>query len=241
MITLSGFIRPSDPINSSDLALGISSAIAKTVTVIVTPTDIQVTGATLVSGDQTNVQTAITAYFYAYMQYGAPISDNPTMSSTQHDRGITESVAYQGDLNAYNLAMTNINTSKTANRTYINGVAQNGTALTGDLVEWIVTLTTASGVVTDYVTTEGATRTSGGTSLCSSIFPDSIQTNFIDSTGVYAQGSPTVTSNKTISIPFTKQAFNGVTVVGINVLGSAAMGTIPNGVTVKLRLVGIAA
>jgi hypothetical protein len=131
--------------------------------------------------------------------------------------------------------------SKTANRTYINGVSQNGTAQTGDIIEWIVTLSTTSGTVTDYVTTEGATRTSGGTALCSTIYPDSIQTNFIDSSGVYAQGSPTVTSNKTISIPFTKQAFNGVTVVGINVLGSAAMGAIPNGVTVKLRLAGIAA
>lgn len=158
-----------------------------------------------------------------------PMADNITTVPTSHaTRAVDNSI----------LAIAN---SKTANRTYVNGVAQNGTAQTGDLVEWIVTLATTSGTVTDYVTTEGATRTSGGTALCSSIFPDSVQTNFIDSTGVYAQGNPTVTSNKTVSIPFTKQSFNGVTVVGINVLGSAAMAAIPNGVTVKLRLVGIAA
>lgn len=131
--------------------------------------------------------------------------------------------------------------SKTANRTYVNGVAQNGTAQTGDIVEWIVTLTTASGVVTDYVTTQGATRTSGGTALLSTLYPDSIQTNFIDSSGVYAQGSPTVTSNKTISIPFTKQGFNGVTLLSTNILGSVVMNAIPDGVVVKVRLVGIAA
>lgn len=131
--------------------------------------------------------------------------------------------------------------AKTANRTYINGIAQNGTAQTGDIVEWITTLTTSGGTVTDYVTTQGATRTSSGTALLSSIFPDSIQTNFIDSTGVYAQGSPTVTSNKTVSISFTKQSITGVVVLTINVLGAASMATIPDGVTVKTRLVGIAA
>ena len=131
--------------------------------------------------------------------------------------------------------------NKTTNRTYVNGIAQNGTAQTGDLVEWIETCTTAGGSITSYCTTQGATRTSGGTALCSTIFPDSIQTNFIDSTGVYAQGNPSVTSNKTTSIGFTKQGFNGVTILGINALGTASMATIPDGVIVKLRLVGIAA
>lgn len=158
-----------------------------------------------------------------------PMPDNSSMIPTAHAALTVDNTI---------LAVAN---SKTANRTYVNGIAQNGTAQTGDIVEWIVTLTTSSGVVTDYVTTEGVTRTSGGTALCSTIYPDSIQTNFIDSSGVYAQGSPTITSNKTLSIPFTKQAFNGVTVATINVLGTVSMATIPNGVTVKLRLVGIAA
>lgn len=231
--TFTGFTRPSDPINFTDLATQITTALGKTVTVVVTPTDIQVTGASLVTGDSTNIQTVITAYFYNYVQVGVPLSDNPNMSTQRHDYGVSEYALYQ------NIA-AGVNT-KTANRTYVNGVAQNGTAQTGDLVEWIETTTTASGTTTSYVTTEGATRTSGGTALCSTIFPDSIQTNFIDSTGVYAQGSPTVTSNKTVSIPFMKQGFSGVTVATINVLGSVAMNAIPNGVTVKLRLVGIAA
>lgn len=237
MSTLTGFTRPTDPINATDLATGISTAISKTVSVVVTPTDIQVTGTSLISGDQTNVQTAITAYFYAYLQYAAPISDNPTMSGTQHGRGITEAVAYQGDLNAYNLATAVANT-KTANRTYINGTAQNGTAAIGDIVEWIVTGTTSGGNITFYVTSNSL---SGGTAICSTLFPDSISTNFIDSSGVYAQGSPTVTSNKTVVIPFTKQGFSGVTLLSTNILGSVAMNAIPDGVTVKTRIVGIAA
>jgi len=130
---------------------------------------------------------------------------------------------------------------KTAIRYYINGIAQNGTPNTGDVVMWTETVNTLGGSTTSYVTTQGATRTSGGTALCSTIFPDSIQTNFIDSSGVYAQGLPTVTSNKTVAITFTKQGFNGVTVLSINVLGSAAMASIPDGVVVKLQLIGIAA
>jgi len=130
---------------------------------------------------------------------------------------------------------------KTAIRCYINGIAQNGTPVTGDIVMWTETVNTLSGATTSYVTTQGATRTSGGTALCSTIFPDSIQTNFIDSSGVYAQGLPIITSNKTVSIPFTKQGFNGVTILGINALGTASMGTIPDGVVVKLQLIGIAA
>ena len=173
-----------------------------------------------------------------------PMLDDPTKVVTAHS-------AKTGDMNSIAASNTYTDTQmsgmqtnvdkKTANRTYINGVAQNGTAVTGDLVEWIVTLTTASGTVTDYVTTEGATRTSGGTALLSTIFPDSIQTNFIDSTGVYAQGNPTVTSNKTVSIPFTKQGFSGLTLLSQQVIGSVAMNAIPNGVVVKLRLVGVAA
>lgn len=168
-----------------------------------------------------------------FLQTSALSDSNPMLDDTS--RVATSRASHAGDQNSLTVA-----NSKTANRTYVNGVAQNGAPATGDLVEWIATLTTASGVVTDYVTTQGATRTSGGTALLSSIFPDSIQTNFIDSTGVYAQGNPTVTSNKTVSIPFTKQGFNGVTLLSTNILGSVSMGVIPDGVTVKVRLVGIA-
>ena len=138
-------------------------------------------------------------------------------------------------------ALKDLIDKKTSIRYYVNGIAQNGSASTGDVVMWTETVNTAGGTTTSYVTTQGATRTSGGTALCSSIFPDSIQTNFIDSSGVYAQGNPTITSNKTVSIPFTKQGFNGVTILGINALGTASMATIPDGVVVKLQLIGIAA
>jgi len=130
---------------------------------------------------------------------------------------------------------------KTAIRYYVNGISQNGTVQTGDIVMWTETINTAGGTTTSYVTTQGATRTSGGAALCSTIFTDSIQTNFIDSSGVYAQGAPTISSNKTVSIPFTKQAFAGVTILSINALGSVSMGSIPDGVVVKLQLIGIAA
>ena len=130
---------------------------------------------------------------------------------------------------------------KTAIRYYINGIGQNGTPNTGDVVMWTETINTLGGSTTSYVTTQGSTRTSSGTALCSTIFPDSIQTNFIDSSGVYAQGLPVITSNKTIVVPFTKQGFSGVTILGINALGTASMGTIPDGVVVKLQLIGIAA
>jgi len=130
---------------------------------------------------------------------------------------------------------------KTSIRYYVNGIAQNGTALTGDIIDWVETTTTAGGSVVSYMTTQGTTRTSGGTAICSTIFPDSIQTNFIDSSGVYAQGLPVITSGKTVTIPFTKQSFAGLTVLGLNVLGSASMATIPDGVTVKIEVVGIAA
>lgn len=123
-------------------------------------------------------------------------------------------------------------------RTYVNGSAQNGTPVTGDIVEWIQSTTTTSGIATFNLTTDG---TSTGPAICTTIFPDSIQTNFIDSSGVYAPGLAVITSNKSVGIPFTKQGFSGVTLIGINVLGSVTMGAIPNGVTVKVMLVGIAA
>lgn len=158
------------------------------------------------------------------------------MSGTQHGRSVTESVVYAGDLATYNAAVANSGTTKTANRTFINGVSQNGTPNTGDIVEWIVTGTTSGGSITFYVTSNSL---SGGTAICSTLFPDSISTNFIDSTGVYAQGSPTITSNKTVGVPFTKQGFSGVTLLSTNLLGSVAMNAIPDGVTVKTRIVGI--
>lgn len=235
MLTLTGFTRPADPVWGDQLATMISTALGKTVTCLVTAGDIQVTGNSLLSGDMAVIQAAMSAYVYVPPNLGnVMVGDSDATLSANSDTHISTEKALKTYIDG------RVGT-KTTIRYYLNGVAQNGTAATGDIVEWIETVTTASGVTTSYITTEGTTRTSGGTALLSTLFPDSIQTNFIDSTGVYAQGVPTVTSNKTVSIPFTKQGFNGVTVVTINVLGSVAMNAIPNGVTVKLRLVGIAA
>lgn len=238
MTLLTGFTRPIDAIVQSALEAKILADTGFVVSALINPTSIDVTGSSITSSNMAAIQTSINTYVYSNpngdptkldvtsISNSVPMVDDPNKIITTHS-------AYMGD--------AAILAARTANRTYINGIAQNGTALTGDIIEWIETQNTVSGGVTLYVTTQGATRTSSGTALCSTIFPDSVQTNFIDSTGVYAQGTPTVTSNKTVSIPFTKQAFSGVTVVGINVVGSASMAAIPNAVVVKTRLVGIAA
>lgn len=230
--------RPvSDPISVDELMRKILADTGLTVTAVVSPSDISLSG-TISEANRTALQASISNYVYLGPDYGNLVSTsvNTDMSANRVNVLTTERAVYGGDT-----AVAAIANSKTTNRTYINGVAKNGTAVTGDVVEWIVTLITSGGVVTDYVTTQGATRTSGGTALLSTLFPDSIQTNFIDSSGVYAQGNPTVTSNKTVSIPFTKQGFTGVTLLSTNILGSVAMSAIPDGVTVKVRLVGVAA
>lgn len=212
MPTLTNLSRPVDAIVQSQLEAKILADTGFIVSALINPTGIDVTGASISSANMSAIQTSINNYTYV----------DPLLSPT-----------YEAMLLATN--------SKTAVRYYLNGIAQNGTARTGDIVEWIETQSTTGGGVTLYLTTEGAARTSGGMALCTTIFPDSIQTNFIDSTGVYAQGSPTVASNKTVTIPFTKQSFSGVSVVGINVVGSASMAVIPNSVAIKCRVVGIAA
>lgn len=246
MAVLTGFTRPvqgdtnGNPIVAEDLRAWVALNTGLTITYVeIHPTSIDVTG-TVVSGNTAVIQAAINSYVYAQL-ITSPFALVANMSNTypmvdDSSKFVTEHAALAADTAVLSVANT-----KTANRTYVNGIAQNGTANTGDIVEWIVTLTTAGGTITDYVTTQGTTRTSSGTALLSTLFPDSVQTNFIDSTGVYAQGNPTITSNKTVSVPFAKQGFNGVTVLSINVLGSVAMNTIPDGVTVKVRLVGIAA
>lgn len=240
MATLTGFTRPvqgdvsGNPVVSEDLRSWIASHTSLTITgVVINPSTIDVTG-TIVSGDTSNIQTAINTYVYpiptmpyipsAYLSNVNPMLDDNSKVVTSHAALTSDNAV---------LAVAN---TKTANRTYINGVSQNGSALTGDIIEWIVTGTTSGGNLTFYVTSD---TTSGGTPICSTLFPDSISTNFIDSSGVYAQGSPTITSNKTVGIPFTKQGFSGVTLLSTNLLGSVAMNAIPDGVTVKTRIVGI--
>lgn len=117
-------------------------------------------------------------------------------------------------------------------KTYING------SLKDHILDWTDSVTTSSGQAVFYVTSD---RTNSGSAMATDLYPDSIQVNYIDPTGVYATGIPVISSDKkSITIPITKQSFTGVTVLGINVLGSASQAAIPNGVVVKMQVIGSA-
>lgn len=214
MSTLTGFTRPSDPINTVDIAAAISTAIGKTVNCVVTPTDVQVTGSTLVSGDTSAVQVAITAYFYAYLQYGAPISDNPTMSGTQHSRGVTEAVAYAGDLATYNL---------TRRKSYVSGV------LKPDSFIYASKAVTAggSGLVTFWITDDG---TSGGNAVFTNVYADSMSVGGYGASGQYQASGLTVAGDRK-SITATISQITTVLVLTFN--ASAA-----NGIECRLYVMG---
>lgn len=174
MATLSGFIRPTDPINAVDMAAAISAAIGKTVTVEVSATDILVTGS-ISGGDTASIQTAMTAYQYAYLQYGAPISDIFPMTSGRHDRGVTEAVAYSGDV-------------ATRRKNYVSGVLKNDSFLYSSKAT-----TNGSGVVTFYLTDDG---TSSGNAVFNNVYADSISVAVYGSSANYQPYSPTVSGDK---------------------------------------------
>lgn len=206
MATLTGFTRPSDPINANDLGTAISTALGKTVTVVVTPTDLQVTGGTLVSGDQTATQASITTYFYAYLQYGAPISDNPTMVSSQHGRGVTESVVYQGDLATYNAATGLIGKLQTS-----AGVVYNAWAYPFNAV------TNGSGIATVYLTSDG---TITGTPAFTTIYNQSATPVPVGASSNYQVASATI-SGFTMTITVNQL---GSVILGLVNVTSAASG-----------------
>lgn len=156
MPTQSGFARPTDPINAVDMATQISTAIGKTVTCEITPTDVLVTGATISGGDTSAIQIAMTAYFYSFFQYGAPLVDNPDMSSSRHDKGITEHAAYMAD---------------SAVASIPNKVHSGSTIDTGAWPILRKATTNGSGVATIYLTTDG---TSGTAAAFATIYEDGI-------------------------------------------------------------------
>lgn len=215
MTTLTGFTRPSDPINADDMAMAISVAISKTVSVVVTAADVQVTGTTLVSGDMAAVQVAITAYFYAYLQYGAPISDTPGMSPSQHGRGVTESVAYAGDLAAYTLAQR---------KAYVSG------SLKADSFIYASKSSVAggSGVVTFYITSDG---TSSGTPVFNNVYADSILVVPFGSAGQYQAYGPVVAGDKKSITATVAQATNVLGLLTFNAIAA-------NGIDCRLYVLG---
>lgn len=174
MATLSGFTRPTDPINAVDMAAAISTAIGKTVTVEVSPTDVLVTGS-ISGGDTTSIQAAMTAYQYAYLQYGAPISDIFPMTSGRRDRGVTEAVAYSGDI-------------ATRRKNYVSGVLKNDSFLYTSKAT-----TNGSGLVTFYITDDG---TSAGSAVFTNVYADSISVAVYGSSANYQPYSPTVSGDK---------------------------------------------
>lgn len=162
----------------------ISTAIGKTVTVVVTPTDVQVTGATVSESDRTAIQAAMTAYIFPFLQYGAPISDNPDMSGDRHDRGVTEHAAYVSDLVAYNAA----------NRAQGSG----STVTTGAWPILRKATTNSSGVATIYLTTDGTSGTSAAFS--STVLEDGIQATPVGAANYNATSLTVSGDKKTLTV-----------------------------------------
>jgi hypothetical protein len=72
MATLTGFTRPSDPINGDQLSGQVSAAVGKTLDVQVDTTTATATG-TITEADRSAIQAAINAYIYLPPSVGSPV------------------------------------------------------------------------------------------------------------------------------------------------------------------------
>lgn len=215
MPTLSGFTRPSDPINAIDMGVAISTAIGKTVTCIITSTDVEVSGVSISGADTSAIQIAMTAYQYAYLQYGAVISDITDMSTARHDRAVTERVAYLGDLGAYNLGKR---------KNWISGALKENSFIYASKA-----LTAGgAGAVTFYLTDDG---TSSGNAVFSNVYPDSILVVPLGASGNYQAFSPVVAGDKKSITASVSQATN---VLGLLTFNASAA----NGIDCRLYVIG---
>lgn len=209
--TFSGFVRPSDPLVSSDLATKISADIGKTVSVIVTPTDVQVTGNTLVSGDATAIQASLSGYFYGGLEYGVGLyADADTgMTANSNSRVATQKAVSDG--------------LKVVNRkAWVSGSLKTGSFI------YASKATTTSGVVTFYLTDDG---TSTGNAVFSTIYPDTIAVVVYGSAANYQPFGPVVAGdNKSITM-----SVNQVTSV---LLGVIQLVSAANGVDCRLYVMG---
>lgn len=206
MSLLSGFTRPSDPINATDLAALISTALGKMVSAEITSSDILVNGDTLNAQDQTAVQTAINNYYFGYLQYGAPISDVTDMSTGRHDRGITERVAYQGDLATYNAAV-----AIAQRKAWVSGVLKPNSFI------YYSKSTTSNGNVVFYLTDDG---TSNGNPVFNNVYADSVTISPYGASAIY-QISGIVVSNDKKSITATVNQVNSVVLGLVQIVSSA--------------------
>lgn len=127
---------------------------------------------------------------------------------------------------------------KTGVRFWDAGTFQNGTPTTGEMVVFTdnATIAGGSGNTTFYLTSD---HTSSGSALCSSILVNSVRGSWVDATGNFNPGQPTVTSNKTVVVPTTKQSATGITLLSTTVIGSVTYPAAPNGTVVTLFAIGI--
>jgi len=145
----------------------------------------------------------------------------------------SEAQVYLGDQAVLAVANT-----KTSVRYYQNGTPLNGTPNTGDIVVWMDTVTTSGGNAVIYLTSD---HTSAGTAICSDIYVEGVGTETIDSSANYARAAAVVAGNKkSVTIPFNKQIFTGITLLSTNILGSVAFSA-ASGSTITVTLVGKAA
>lgn len=96
--------------------------------------------------------------------------------------------------------------------------------------------TTVSGVCTIYLTNNGLV---GGTAFYASI--ESIIAAFVGNDTNLGKSYTISGDLKTLTITCTQQSFNGITVVGIPVLGSITVAAVPNGTQLKALVHGIPA
>lgn len=210
--TFSGFTRPADPIDATQLATKISTDIGKTVLAVVTSTDVLITGGTLVSGDGTGIQNSMNTYFYIGLQYGAAMyaDDDGTMAADSGVHIPTQRavVNYLG-----------------ANSDHIR---TGGGLISGAIPYLLKGVTNASGIATLYITGDG---TSTGTAVFSTVYEDGILAMPIGATSNY-QVLGIVLSGDKKSIAVSVNQLGSVILGLVNVTSAAA------GVEVRAVVVG---
>lgn len=97
-------------------------------------------------------------------------------------------------------------------------------------------ITTTNGVSTIYLTSDG---TINGTALFSTI--DYIHVDFVTNDPNLGKSFTLTNSNKTLTVNAVKQAFAGVTVLGVNVVGSISIPVAPNGTALTVLVQGMPA
>lgn len=163
------------------------------------------------------------------MSDSVPMTDDSSKVVTAH-------AAYTVDSQL--LALIN---GKTAVRFWDAGTFKNGTPATGDMIIFTdnTTIAGGSGIATFYLTSD---HTSGGTALCSAVIANSVRGSWTDDQGNYNPGVTTVDGAlKYVTVKTTKQSANGLVLLSTTVLGSITYPSAPNGTTVTLFAIGIAA